>query len=89
MQILQRPYDDITDNTPDFWQKSPTNKAILAQPKKYESLLAVHRKYKTKEWKFRTFRLTDDLLIYFSVQFYPLSTFGSKYHDISAKNCTK
>ena len=67
MQIITRPYDDTADNSKDFWQKLPTNKSLLAQAKTFESLLAIDRKYNQKESKFRTFRLTEDLLIYFSV----------------------
>ena len=69
MQVLQRPYDDPADNNPDFWQKCPTNKSLLAQTKIYESLLAVKRKGNKKESKFRTFRLIDDILICFSVSY--------------------
>ncbi len=78
MQILQRPYNDLADNSPEFWIKSLTNKSILAQAKKFESLLAVNRKYKSKKAKFHTLRLTEDLLICFSVLQNPNSDIHSK-----------
>lgn len=67
MQVLQRPYDDPADTSTEFWLKCPTNKSVLGQNKSFESLLALKRKYNKKEWKFRTCRLTEDMLICFSV----------------------
>ena len=67
MQILQRPYDDPADNNPEFWQKFPSNKTLLAQPKTYESMLAFKKKSNRKESKLRNVRLVEDMLVCFSV----------------------